>query len=108
MGMNKFKIGDRAVCYDNYKKYIFDITGIDGYMLIGKIADGKRFQAHYKQCRRLVKKKRRELWVNFHKTYESDPSIYNAYAYLSKESADKASDKNWRKGEAVKFIEAKK
>lgn len=72
--MNKFKVGDRVSGYETTSSITFrewrgDVVEVVGAMLriqYTDLADGTLSEKtfHYKQCRRLIKKKRREIWVN--------------------------------------------
>lgn len=67
--MNKFKVGDRVAVYslrDPAKGSVLSINDL-GHLIV--LIDGYEGTNtfHPKQCRRLVKKKRREFWVGiFH------------------------------------------
>lgn len=65
--MNKFKIGDRINFYQLGKCETGIITGIqsENYpncLLVS--TKSTNIWVHYKQCRKLIKKYRRRIWVN--------------------------------------------
>jgi hypothetical protein len=110
-GRIKFEIGDRVSCYwtedlsHSYRErgtvdYINYVTGI---MSI-KLDDGGNSYYHHKQCRKLVKKPKkepREIWVNIHEN-----GILSAYHNPRNAVADEKHFK-LREG-AVRFVRAKK
>lgn len=63
-----FQVGDRIAVYFGFERYTGTITEIrqDGFLKYVEDGrgDGALIFAHPKACRRLVKRKRRELWVN--------------------------------------------
>lgn len=79
--MNKFKVGDRVRIYgpgwnhpsykiprlDNLEKsWVGIVTEIRSDLVeVKSIYDGFCYAIHYKQCRRLIPKKRRSVWVDF-------------------------------------------
>ena len=63
--MSKFKVGDRVSCYSAIagieKGHVTSIEDGTGFLLIDRPEEVLR--AHPKQCRKLVKKKRREVFM---------------------------------------------
>jgi len=61
---SKFSVGDRVAVYDNGMRYTGTITKIEGRMVNVKCVflDAELLVLH-KQCRRLIKKKREEIWI---------------------------------------------
>lgn len=67
----KFKVGDRVAVYNwkgrqTGKICVVEATGEEFCIGLDKLHEGHdSIQAHPKQCRRLVKKERRRVWVDF-------------------------------------------
>ena len=61
----KFKACDRVAVYSGAGRWEGEITGIHDGLLRVLIGGSEAFW-HPKQCRRLIKKKRREVWVSPH------------------------------------------
>lgn len=63
--MTQFKVGDRVAVYECFARHVGIITGMTKktsfYVRLDGFDDGCAY--HPKQCRRLVKKKRRSVWV---------------------------------------------
>ncbi len=93
----KFKVGDRVAIYEPFQRRIGWITGscIDGNVWIGNEPHEMSYQIHSKQCRRLIKKKRREIWVVNTTLYFINNPKYDIY------------DRKPEGLNATKFIEAK-
>lgn len=93
-----FEVGDRIRVYSHYGPYTATVTkiGVSRDILKGYVdglvevrsEDGNTWLQHPKQCRRLVKKKRREFWFNFY------GSGGYSHAYFSREAADIAAIPN--------------
>jgi hypothetical protein len=65
--MSEFKVGDRVVCYNCTLRRKGNIIDIDTRYTPNTLViqtDDDTISMHPKQCRRLVKKKRREVWVH--------------------------------------------
>lgn len=63
--MSKFKVGDRVVVYHNASRivgWLTEITGADSAVF--QSDEMSRILVHPKQCRRLIKKKKKEIWVS--------------------------------------------
>lgn len=92
------KVGDRVAVYDGVLKYCRTIEAIapSGAVRIS----GSTAWFHPKQCRRLVKKKRREWWINIYPDREG-------YAHATKKDADSGHRRNART-ECVHVREVKK
>lgn len=99
----KFKAGDQVVVYgrewgakmQGFKAKVESINE-DGMLFVN--TKDTAYYVHPKQCRRLVKKPRRRIWVNFYPT--------GTCVHLSKEEADKHAGRS--RIECVEFIECKK
>ncbi len=59
--MSKFKVGERVAVYQCEKRWLDKVARMNGELLFFECLGGP---FHPKQCRKLVKKKRREFWVN--------------------------------------------
>lgn len=63
----KFQVGDKVAAYLGSKKYVGMVNHIDDrrepHMVVVE-TETDTLSFHPKQCRRLVKKKRREIWVD--------------------------------------------
>ncbi len=115
--MSKFKVGDRVVSYDSMgaitgqvleiRNYELYLVGWDPAAATPNVINTAHIY-HEKQLRRLVKKPRRNMWVNIYKA--TDYSGYCFYAYDDKEMALRAAaaSDSVAQGTAVLFIEAKK
>ena len=111
MSESKFKVGDRVRVYGHRTNDWMPFTGTvvqrdypelndrSGCTLAVEADAGKVgvFLVHPKQCRKLVKKERRRVWVVFREDY--DGVEYTAPAEIGIASRDKA--------RAVEFVEAK-
>ncbi len=90
--MSKFKVGDRVAFYSGSVRRTGTINKIvrDDYIevLTGEIGDDRLFGhlVHPKQCRKLVKKARREFWVSL-----KDPGV----------SIERGSNVFWAEDKAV-------
>lgn len=60
----KFKVGDRVRVYQCEVKDTGTISDISEDGLIKVVSKEVTYIVHYKQCRRLIKKKRREIWIS--------------------------------------------
>lgn len=62
----KFKVGDKVKIYSaegiDYG-HVQGINELSGNMGVKLISAHRIIPVHYKQCRRLIKKKRREIWL---------------------------------------------
>lgn len=78
MKNEKLKVGDRVAVYDNAVRMVGEITFIrseDGRVAIDQnFGTGVCRMYHQKQCRRLVKKPRREFWLSIHDC--SEPRVH--------------------------------
>ena len=84
--MNPFKVGDVVNFYnENGKISNCKIESVSQNIVLIRTPVGTGFNAHYKQCRKV--KKRREFWINVYKDYD-DTSFY---PYPTKQEADEAS-----------------
>lgn len=102
----KFKVGDKVAVYDrtyNLARGVGKVVEIDDHPATGvrvRVPNYQDFWFHPKQCRRLVKKERRRMWVRFdqHGTVLSTstrfPSGNPDYSMLN--------------SELVEFVEVKK
>ena len=82
--MTKFKENDRVRVYDRHRSpkplvgFISMITH-DGILLVKPDAGGGSISFHPQQCRRLVKKERKRIWVTWPKyhfnEYEANISL---------------------------------
>lgn len=65
--MNKFKVGDSIRYFDSRHGYkrgkVHTLSGSGDLLGVFKDDDSTFHWFHYKQCRRLVKKPRREFWI---------------------------------------------
>jgi hypothetical protein len=75
--LNKFKVGDRVRCYGQNEKGHFDVINEEGdngtvkrvesgfveVEMDNDYGEGRRCGFHPKQLRKLVKKKRRRVWL---------------------------------------------
>lgn len=108
----KFSVGDRVACYWNDGTPVRSI-GVVANVSISTITvsmdsdadyydQGQKCDWHPKQCRKLVKKKRREIWVCCIEggkiTGNKNDDIYNRVVITKPQNAD-----GW-----IRFIEAKK
>lgn len=86
--MSKFKVGDRVAVYGNIRNSsgyyvrgayasVHAITAADEIEIIpdDNSYPERRFTVHPKQCRRLVKKERRRVWVSLGSLYRSGDSM---------------------------------
>jgi len=62
---NKFKVGDRVVFYESGYRLSGQVTRIDPLNKALQVAtpSNSRYHLHEKQCRKLVKKERKEFFV---------------------------------------------
>lgn len=78
--MKEFKVGDRVALYLNDARVTGKITEIDGWkirVLWKHPSAGNVYGWHHvKQCRRLVKKKRREWFMVFDHDQDNCPYVY--------------------------------
>lgn len=101
--MKELKPGNRVRLYGFtngsalFKGEVAEVNAMGNYM-VNVDCGGKEYCLHRKQCRKLVKKKRKEIWVNDYSTYLT---FYN-----TKEEADKSDISN-RIGPAIRFVKAK-
>lgn len=103
----EFKVGERVAFYANGLRGIAEInfidsegslalTNIDKY---GRTNMGVAF--HPKQCRRLIKKQRRRVWISkVALTDCKDKPTFSTFAYLNQPTMH---SKDW-----IEFIEVKK
>lgn len=59
--MNKFQKWDKVVIYQGTARYVAQVSHCDRDMVY---FNNMTHPFHYKQCRKLVKKKRREFWID--------------------------------------------
>ncbi len=79
--MNKFKVGDRVKIYHKDYIWIVEIEDIDGDIIVA-ITDYGSELFHYKQCRKLVKKKKNEPIICAGQVlHDSDPTKCLVIAY---------------------------
>jgi hypothetical protein len=75
MSKREFKVGERVAYYHGRHRYAGGILSIDKGILC--ISDGMGWvHVHPKQCRRLVSKKRRTVWIsemNLINVFNADP-----------------------------------
>lgn len=80
--MSKFQNGEKVAAYLNGKRFVGTITKSlelesDAYLFFFGSTDKTIFissaQVHEKQLRKLVKKKRKEIWVSNTFTYRGSP-----------------------------------
>lgn len=90
-----FKIGDRVAVYENIERRVSVIESVGANGIIRLVGSSIRF--HPKQCRRLIPKKRREIWI-----IERDGFLYPSLVTLLKSESEVTGDK-W-----IRFVEAKK
>jgi len=99
--MNKFKVGDRVRVYSDYADIRNAIiASISGDILrVSTDINNAIWDVHYKQCRKLVKKKKeklgRELWLS--KPKDSTSLLYQVSNY-------KVTKFNRRKGGNLEII----
>lgn len=101
----KFKPGDRVRVFHGLYSFTGRVAHVDRNILeLVDIPDrfrGTRY--HEKQCRKLVKRKRRRIWVN---EYENSDQWYG-YAYLTRAIADKYAVQTGTRIRCTEFIEAR-
>lgn len=68
--MSKFKVGDRVAVYHRANREVGTVKDILNTGTLTVLIDDKWFYRHEKQCRKLVKKKRREFWLYRHSNIE--------------------------------------
>ncbi|HMX99892.1 MAG TPA: hypothetical protein PK473_03180 [Nitrosomonas sp.] len=87
----KFKVGDRVATYSHEGRLIGKIAVVwDGESMldISFAFRNGTYRFHYNQCRRLIKKKYREIWVSEEflkewKTLADCPHIYSSESNLT-------------------------
>lgn len=103
--MNRFKAGDRVICYDRYQpnsKGIVLGSTTPQYLDI-KLDDGTTDLVHYKTCRKLVKKPKRTFWINVYDKTPDSP-LYGSL-HSSKEKADRTTSPVLKRIECLKVRE---
>lgn len=63
--MREFKVGDRVVVYDAQLRTlgtVVELLSADVCRVQSK--QGYSYEAHYKQCRRLIRKPKQKLWIS--------------------------------------------
>lgn len=95
--MNKFKVGDRVRAYE--KAFLTEgiIKLIQGKVIVIESNNNDHY-FHRKQCRKLIKKPRRRIWV----AVDQSRVVHNAYQTRAQAIMD-ADDAN-----LVEFVEVKK
>lgn len=63
--MSKFNVGDKIVFYETGSRIEGEIFGFEGGRILATSFCDIRYSLHPKQCRKLVKKKRHEFWLDF-------------------------------------------
>lgn len=64
----QFKVGDRVAVYNSENRYTGTVTKISSEFFTDCIfvaREKSEYVYHKKQCRKLVKKERRRVWVRF-------------------------------------------
>lgn len=97
--MNKLKVGDRVKIYEGHSVFKATIVGIfDSRIRSREDDDGSERMYHYKQCRKLVKKKKKfpNVWINFY----TSGSIY---VHASLEESNNHININRLHGRAIRY-----
>lgn len=66
MKENKFKVGDRVAVYTTGGRCVVTVNAVSGNSVWWADSDNYRYSAHFKQCRRLIPKKKKpgdEIWI---------------------------------------------
>lgn len=96
----KFKVGERVAVYDGFGRDIGIVEEIrDGILSIGS-EDSDRFVAHPKQCRRLVKKPKRRVFLR----ESAGGNLTSGWTI----DIDTASDFGHPNGKWIEFIEVRR
>lgn len=99
----KFKVGQRVAAYINGQRDCGMLEKQNANGTFEFMADkySSRRTVHPKQCRRLVPKKRREIWI----AYLHNGTACGSKIYFSKEECEAEYSRNFNFNRAVKFRE---
>lgn len=87
----KFKVGDRVAVYSFNSRLIGTIIELaqNGVLLNVEQKHGSCYWFHSKQCRRLIKKKPKEIWMRASGKYTAEEDWYGYFSGTPKEGYTK-------------------
>lgn len=104
--MTPFKPGDRVRVFTQSEirdgVVIEEPGSVTEWMTVKTDTNGSIWRAHPRQCRRLVKRKRREIWVN-----EYTDGLTGSYYYQTKAGAEHGNTTGDGYRRTIRFVEAK-